>query len=160
WYGHNHPSREAIPRATGWLARGRHSGRASLPGTSRPSWPALLLGEGLLARLRVPHPHRPVLARRGEAAAGGAEADAASGAGLPLEGEGLLAGLRVPDLHRPVNARRGDPHAVAAEAHAPDGAGVPLEGEGLLGGLRVPDPHRPVIARRGDPLAVAAEADA
>src|SRR5262245_46844124 len=61
-----------------------------------------------LGRLRVPHPHRLVLAARGDALAVGAEAHAPNRVGVPLEGELLLSRLRVPHLYRLITAARSD----------------------------------------------------
>ena len=65
-------------------------------------------GGNLLVPGRLPHAHRPVIARRGEAPAIGAEAHPLERPGVSLESEGLLSGLRVPHAHRSVRTGGGE----------------------------------------------------
>src|SRR4051794_23741337 len=96
-----------------------------------------LEGELFLPGACVPHPHRLVLAPRGDSPAVGAEADAPDRIGVPLEGELLLSGVRVPPSHLAAvffraPACRSDPFAVGGERNTEDLTCVPLEGELLL----------------------------
>src|SRR5262249_8985127 len=84
-------------------------------------------GEGFLAGVRVPHPHRPVNAAAGAAPAVGAQGHAEAPARVSLQGQDFLARVRVPDLHRPVATAADDALTVGAYGHAADLLRVPAK---------------------------------
>src|SRR5438132_13457031 len=110
-------------------------------------------GPQLSAGCGLPDLHGPVLPRRGEALAVGAERHAEDALPVPLESEDLLASGRVPNLRFPVGwlpfpavagARGGQAPAIGAEYHALHRAGVGFPVQGFLVALHVPDPYPPV----------------
>src|SRR5204863_208380 len=81
------------------------SNREVTKGDARATEPEGILREeeevesaSLLARLRIRHRRRGVMARRDDALPVGAERLAVDPVGVPLEGEGLLPRLRVPHV--------------------------------------------------------------
>src|SRR5207245_612733 len=99
--------------------------------------------ELLPAGRRVPEPHRQVEARRGQAAAVGAEGQADDNVRVAADAQQFLAAVGFPDLDLsgPAEAAAAgrDPAAVGAEGDAVHLAGGAAEAEQLAAGAGVPD---------------------
>src|SRR5262249_39310058 len=112
--------------------------------------------EEYLAGLGIPHLHRVVRSRAGQAFAVRAEGRARLVvASTAFDGEKLLAGRGIPHLHRatPVVLYTRETFAVRAKDHAQDTAGRSTEGAGFRSGGRIPNLHLTQAGRRGLPHA-------
>ena len=118
-------------------------------------------GEGRVpARLqlrRLPEPHGPVVAGRGDQTAAGPERDGADAAGMPAQHEGLPPGRRVPEPDEPIETGRGDPGAVRAARHAAGRVVVAVHLPGGPPGPRVPGPQGAVLVRDDEQAPAAGE---
>src|SRR5262249_48637623 len=98
----------------------------------------LLEGEQLLAGLPIPHFHRLIERRAGQAFAVGTVSHARDTTRVPLENPEFLAGLGIPLLQRVVYSAANQPFAIRAESHAGECANLPVAGKELLAFLCIP----------------------